>query len=195
MEKIKKLIEESKRFIKESAKGIWLLLRYGPAKVVEWKDQAFLDPLTCLPNRRYLEKEGKKEMVRATRYQRPFSIVQVDIVGFKKINDEEGHPAGDEVLKMVAAFLESSCRESDTVFRTGGDEFTMLFPETYERGAERLIERIKNKAIFSPAGRLIELSYGIVAWKEKLSLEELQGIADVKMYEGRGRRLMVSKLS
>lgn len=181
---MKKIIQ----FFKASAKGIWIFFRYGPATISEWRSQAIYDDLTGLYNRRFLQEAGKKELARAVRYAYPFSLIRIDIDNFKRINDEEGHSAGDRVLISVAALLEKACRENDIVGRTGGDEFTILLPHTTEEGAQILIDRLKKLAkeeLISPKGKPIEFSCGMAA---KFSLEALQEEADAKMYEDKKSR-------
>jgi len=168
-------------------KGIWLFLRYGPIKVYERWQEAIYDDLTGLYNRRLFREIGKKELARSLRLEfegvhSPVSLLRVDIDSFKRINDTEGHSGGDEALKRVAEFLQETCRESDTVARTGGDEFTILLPKTDEDGAQKLADKLKGETqgkLFTPGGKPIELSYGVAV---SLSLKELEKKADGAMY-------------
>lgn len=181
-------MKKIKQFFKANGKGLFLVLRYGLAKVAGWQSQAIYDTLTGLYNRRFLQETGKKELTRAVRYGRCFSLIQIDIDDFKRINDEEGHLAGDEVLKRVATFLEETCRQSDIISRIGGDEFLILLPETSKEEAEKVVERTKSlskEKLFSPQGRPIGLSCGLASWEEKLSLESLRQKADLKMYQAK----------
>jgi diguanylate cyclase (GGDEF)-like protein len=179
------------QFLKMSATGLWLFFRYGPAKVSEWKNQSIYDDLTGLYNRRFFQEIGRKELLRAVRYNYPFSVIQIDLDKFKLINDEEGHVAGDEALKKVATLLQNACRESDIIARTGGDEFTILLPEATKEDAEKvIIERIKelSKSLTSPGGKAIELSCGVASWEERFSLEALRKEADAEMYQDKKSR-------
>ena len=88
------------------------------------------DPLTGLYNRRTILDSLDEEIKRVQRYKNPLSFLMMDIDHFKKINDQWGHPAGDEVLKSFAAKCQSVMRENDKIGRFGGEEFVMVLPET-----------------------------------------------------------------
>lgn len=180
------------QFFKSSIKGIWLILRHGPNKVVEWKEQTIYDSLTNLLNLRYLEEWGKKELARAVRYGHSLAFIEIDIDDFKTINDKEGHLTGDKVLQSAAVLLEKICREGDLIFRVGGDEFLIILPETNKENAEKLVERIRERQLVSPGGRKIELSCGIKAGEKEVSLEALRKEIDAEMY--RDKRYKKSKL-
>jgi diguanylate cyclase (GGDEF)-like protein len=100
------------------------------------------DPLTGLWNYRYLQVSMHREVERAVRFDRPLSVLAIDLDHFKAVNDTHGHPAGDAVLSEVARRLQHEVREVDLVFRQGGEEFVVLLPETDLEGAERAAERI-----------------------------------------------------
>ncbi|HTN51956.1 MAG TPA: diguanylate cyclase [Anaeromyxobacter sp.] len=101
------------------------------------------DGLTGVFNRRYLDHRLQVELERFRRYARPLSVVIVDIDHFKRVNDEYGHPCGDEVLRALAASLERSVRKSDVVARYGGEEFCLILPETARAGALTLAEKVR----------------------------------------------------
>ena len=100
------------------------------------------DALTGLGNRRLLHERLNYEITRHRRHSRRFSLLALDLDGFKQVNDRFGHPAGDEILREVARSLERAVRDQDTVVRLGGDEFCVLAPETTWEDAERLAERL-----------------------------------------------------
>jgi sigma-B regulation protein RsbU (phosphoserine phosphatase) len=108
----------------------------------ELEQLAVTDPLTGLYNRRHFTERLREELGRARRYGRGFSLLILDIDGFKEINDLHGHEVGDEVLRYLAGLLRQSVRLVDTVARIGGDEFVILLPETEQKGAEVVAERI-----------------------------------------------------
>jgi diguanylate cyclase (GGDEF)-like protein len=104
---------------------------------------ALTDPLTGAANRRSLLARIEYEMARHARSRRSFALLMLDLDGFKLLNDRFGHPAGDDLLREVAAALARVVRDQDTVARVGGDEFCVLAPETDETGAQRLISRVE----------------------------------------------------
>lgn len=101
------------------------------------------DPLTGLSNRRYFEEVLECFYHQARRYNRPLSVILMDVDFFKAVNDAGGHPAGDELLKNVAGAIENACRKADLPGRFGGDEFAILLPETSAADAGAVAERIR----------------------------------------------------
>lgn len=99
------------------------------------------DLLTDLGNRRAYEERMETEAARAARYDHPLSLVLLDLDGFKRVNDDAGHPAGDQVLRNVA----QACRQirtADDCYRIGGDEFAIVLPDTPAPGARIVARRI-----------------------------------------------------
>jgi diguanylate cyclase (GGDEF)-like protein len=103
---------------------------------------ALTDPLTGAANRRGLAERIEYEVSRHARQKHRFAVVMIDLDGFKGVNDRFGHPAGDELLRDVAASLREAVRDQDTVARLGGDEFCVLAPETDRAGGAHLSERV-----------------------------------------------------
>ncbi|NEM05797.1 diguanylate cyclase [Geodermatophilus normandii] len=101
--------------------------------------QAYEDPLTHLPNRRYAEARLDGLLIAGTAP----ALAVVDVDRFKSINDAVGHPGGDAVLRAVAELLLAGCRDTDEVCRWAGDEFVVLLPDTTAEQAERALERIR----------------------------------------------------
>ena len=101
------------------------------------------DTLTGLLLRRAFSGFVSKEWRRAQRHRLPLSMAMLDIDHFKRINDEYGHPAGDEVIRAIAGIIQSNIRESDVVCRYGGEEFCVMLPETDEEGARTWAERLR----------------------------------------------------
>ncbi|MCI2425913.1 diguanylate cyclase [Candidatus Acetothermia bacterium] len=124
----------------------------------ELREQAIRDPLTGLYNRRYLDDVLEKEISRARRYNRDFALVMIDLDNFKKVNDYYGHQRGDQVLKEIAALIQADLRESDYLFRYGGDEFLLVLPETNGK-AQQVIDRIHR---------------AVTEWKKEAGLERAQ---------------------
>lgn len=120
------------------------------------------DPLTGLANRRAFDDFLFQAFARAQRYGRRLSLLTIDVDYFKKYNDAFGHPAGDEVLKIIARTFTDAARESDLVARTGGEEFAIVLPETDVPGARALGERIRAEiASLSQFRRPITVSVGL----------------------------------
>jgi len=101
------------------------------------------DGLTELPNRRHLMETIEREIRRAQRSERPFTLLMIDVDHFKQFNDAFGHLAGDDVLKRLAGVLTGAMRTVDYAGRFGGEEFTVLLPETPLDGAGEVAERIR----------------------------------------------------
>ena len=117
----------------------------GPRKQMEdelrWL--AVTDVLTGLANRRRLMEAGTQELVRSQRSGDPVSLIMIDIDHFKTVNDTWGHPAGDEVIRMVATTISQAVRAIDLAGRVGGEELAILLPMTQGSGAVELAERIR----------------------------------------------------
>jgi diguanylate cyclase (GGDEF)-like protein len=127
---------------------------------------ATTDPLTGLHNRRRFFEMLDEAVADAKRYNRPLSLIMTDIDHFKVVNDTYGHPVGDEVLKRVARVLSDLARTTDRVCRIGGEEFTVILPETDRNGGWMLAERFRTeikKQEFESQGRKfgVTLSLGI----------------------------------
>jgi two-component system cell cycle response regulator len=128
------------------------------------EELATTDSLTRVLNRRALVERLGVEMDRARRFREDLSILLLDIDFFKKINDTDGHLAGDEVLRQIGGLLEDAVRTVDIVARYGGEEFVLILPETGSDGArvfaERLRERIATSE-FGVGGRIIRLTVSV----------------------------------
>lgn len=110
---------------------------------VSLAEGALVDPLTGLHNRRHFEERLASELAAAQRHRRPMSLLLCDVDHFKNINDEYGHLAGDETLRMIAFVLRGAVRKEDVLARYGGEEFTVIARETGMAGAQTLGERIR----------------------------------------------------
>lgn len=154
--------------------------------------QTITDPLTNLYNRRYFDERLHQEFKRSNRYFRPFSVIIIDIDGFKQANDLFGHAFGDQMLIKATKTFKTVLRQEDTVYRYGGDEFAMILPETPKEGGAELAERLKN--IFAADTNQMEkrihlsLSLGIASYPEDGKDEKsLIGAADRRMYASKER--------
>ena len=111
----------------------------------EFKKLANTDPLTNLYNRRFFTEQAGKEYQRAKRYSLSTTLISIDIDHFKSINDQYGHPAGDQVLIEVAKQLHANLRQTDILARIGGEEFSILLPEISPQSAIAFAERIREE--------------------------------------------------
>jgi diguanylate cyclase (GGDEF)-like protein len=144
------------------------------------------DALTGLANRRAFEERLPVELARFSRSGRPLSLVLIDLDGFKGVNDRLGHPAGDEVLRQVAALLQDS-RMADDCFRIGGDEFAILMPGTSPEEAEIAARRLADAVRGAEVGAgEIGASFGI-AGSEDIDGEALVAAADRALLAAKDR--------
>ncbi|WP_169738547.1 GGDEF domain-containing protein [Desulfofalx alkaliphila] len=150
---------------------------------------AYYDPLTDLPNRRYLEKLLEREFSSMQRCGHETVLIILDIDNFKNINDTYGHPVGDNILRQLANLLINNVRESDTVSRFGGEEFIILMPKTsVEEGyafAERLRKLIMEKRFTVGAITLqVTASFGVSSMADinNQNLEDYYFHADKALY-------------
>jgi diguanylate cyclase (GGDEF)-like protein len=161
------------------------------------------DALTGLHNRRYLERRLQEEVARARRYQHPLSCLFIDADHFKKINDQYGHGTGDEVLREISLRVRECLRASDMATRFGGEEFTLLLPQTDAEEAINLAERIRLRITGDPivprSGKGLKVTVSVGVSQLRLTGEEdcdsageqLLKEADTALYqakeEGRNR--------
>lgn len=124
--------------------------------------QARQDPLTGLPNRRGLDERLEAEIVQAARMGGVFSVMMLDMDGFKQVNDTWGHEAGDEILRQVASALLGWVRSSDFLARYGGDEMTLLLPGTdlpqAQVVARKIQEHMQTLPLSLPQGKTVTLA-------------------------------------
>ncbi len=163
-------------------------LKRAIARLQVYRAMAYRDPLTGLWNRRYFEERLKEEFSRSRRAGagRRFSVAIIDINGFKEINDEHGHQAGDMLLKWVGEFLVAHLRTHDVACRTGGDEFMLLLPDLSSEDCAPVISRLRDQLARSNDGRTVpvSLSIGSASWPQiSDSCEQILEIADAAMYE------------
>ncbi len=145
------------------------------------------DALTGVGNRIALEITAEREIAMARRTNQPTAILVLDIDHFKRINDRYGHSAGDRVLVETARKLRENCRESDSVFRFGGEEFVVLLSQTEENGAFAIAERIRNAIAtmntqYEQTGIHVTASIGIACLNRSETLHAWFDRADRALY-------------
>jgi len=148
-------------------------------------DQAITDGLTGLKTHRYFMEALDGEWRLSTRTGRPFSVIMMDLDGFKRVNDHGGHLEGDKVLAAVATLLDARSRQSNVVARYGGDEFALLMPETNTEQAEILAERLRAalEADHFLRAHGVTASFGIATFPDHGPTQgEIVSLADSGMY-------------
>lgn len=162
---------------------------------------ATTDELSGLNNRRELMKLAQLEFNRASRYNHDFSLLMIDIDHFKKVNDSQGHGAGDAVIAQLGKLLKNSMRSSDIVGRFGGEEFVLILPNTdllrAKNVAENLRKTIKKKKFFYNNITInITISIGVSAFFQGAkNIDQLFEKADTALYKSKSRGRNCTTLS
>jgi diguanylate cyclase (GGDEF)-like protein len=179
-----------------------LLELIGPQVAValeraEWQERAtefqlmsITDPLTSLPNRRYLEERLLEELSRSKRHDYPMSFLMIDIDDFKNYNDMNGHQAGDLALQITGHCLKAALRSADVAARYGGEEFCVLLPQTKVREARSIAERMRQRVAMttyphgkSQPGGVVTISIGVSAFTRHIDTpEKVIAAADRALY-------------
>jgi diguanylate cyclase (GGDEF)-like protein len=155
------------------------------------------DPLTGVYNRRYLAQRLEEEVARAKRYAHPLSLLLVDVDYFKRINDNYGHQAGDEVLRHLGELIMNAVREVDIVTRYGGEELLIIAPDATLDTARALAERLRlqveshelvlsSEAVGKQAIRFT-ISIGVASFgPDAADAKQLVRRADEALYQAKG---------
>ncbi|HSL65718.1 MAG TPA: diguanylate cyclase [Gaiellaceae bacterium] len=155
------------------------------------EQQALVDGLTGLANRRHAEDTLAATLARVDRGGGSVALVFADLDAFKDVNDRHGHPAGDAVLCEFAAVLGDSVREMDLAARWGGEEFAIILPDTDAAGAAAFAERTRlalaERPLLTPAGVPLRLtaSFGVATYPPATSQRELVAHADGALYDAK----------
>jgi diguanylate cyclase (GGDEF)-like protein len=147
-----------------------------------------IDPLTGTMNRAAFYDDAGKEILRLERYKRAFTVAYVDIDNFKVVNYRHGHRTGDQLLCAVAETIKKNLRKVDLVARFGGDEFTILLPETGAEGAQVVLSRIRNVLLNTMEKNEwpVTFTFGTVTFlKAPASVEEMIKKVGSVMYSGK----------
>ena len=170
--------------------GVWVIVllrrerRLNERHLADLEALTMADPLTGLGNRRALERELARTMLRSRRLDHPLSLLFLDVNELKLVNDRFGHAAGDDTLRALGATLRQCSRDgADSGYRVGGDEFVLIVLADRE-GAERLARRIHD-GFNARSPHQSRLSPGVVEWDGALSASELLNEADKRMYRNK----------
>jgi len=149
------------------------------------KQMGIRDRLTGLYNRHYFNDVIRRELALSVRHGRALSVLLIDVDRFKEINDIRGHQVGDEVLQFVANYLTACVRESDLVFRWGGDEFLVLLTQADEASAAQKAEELGRNLPHIPGAEHLQptLSVGWATHRAKAEFPRTLAEADARMYE------------
>ncbi|WP_206483764.1 tetratricopeptide repeat-containing diguanylate cyclase [Thalassotalea sp. G2M2-11] len=187
-----KVEEESRQFLMSMFAVISLVLAWLLLKTVKGQRHLLLasrtDELTGLTNRRRLMQLGKLYAQQAQQYQQPFSVLVIDVDEFKTINDQFGHKAGDKTLQQLAQLGQSLVSHKQVFARLGGEEFTVLLPETSFTQAIDFAEQCRVKIEQHPwsdtLGRNVTVSIGVTTSKEN-NFDQMLNQADLLMYQAK----------
>jgi diguanylate cyclase (GGDEF)-like protein len=152
------------------------------------EQEARVDELTGLLNRRALDEMITSEIGRHSRYGGVFSMVILDLDSFKAYNDHYGHLAGDKILAQVGSIMNRAIRGADQAFRYGGDEFAIVLPQTSVRDTFQVAERVRKKIASEVKAGYISLtaSLGLASWPaDGMGPNELIAAADVALYQAK----------
>lgn len=186
-----KLIENESSIIKEIS---FLITSYNDmlkklnAQIKTNKEISYIDTLTQIKNRKAYNEKIEESVSLYKRYKNSFSIALLDIDDFKKINDTYGHSAGDIVLQDIAKLLVSTTRSNDMIFRIGGEEFIIIFPNTAlddsKNSAEEIRKKIKNSLTVTN-NDTITVSIGITEINDNDSVDSLFQRIDTFLYDSK----------
>lgn len=142
-------LNRRQRFSEEELQGVEMVLSAAicplrnACQYISIEQAALTDALTSIPNKRALDENLQRTSLIADRHGGEYSLILCDLDHFKAVNDQHGHVVGDHVLRLTAEALEASIRNSDSVYRFGGEEFAILLPHTGEREARDVADRVR----------------------------------------------------
>jgi diguanylate cyclase (GGDEF)-like protein len=175
-------------------------------RITALEHETHTDPLTGVYNRRFMEQRLREEVSKARRYHFRLAVLMLDLDHFKRVNDELGHQAGDQVLIEIGNLVNRELRDSDILARYGGEEFLVIAPNTAPAAAVALAERLRNcieshifLTDFDKARKLeirITVSIGVANFGDSSNDEEsLVLVADQNLYQAKhgGRNQVVAE--
>jgi diguanylate cyclase (GGDEF)-like protein len=156
------------------------------------RDLIVRDGLTGLYKHATLKEHLAREFARAKRSHTPLALAMIDLDFFKNVNDHYGHPAGDQVLRTLSRLLQQRLRRVDIIGRYGGEEFSVIFPDTEVKVAVAVLERVReafakirhhtDTGVFT-----VTFSAGVVGLDQQPDPQALLGAADAQLYEAKGK--------
>jgi len=152
------------------------------------EEAAFTDHLTGLANRRRFERQLEREVSRVERFERPFTLLMLDIDNFKNLNDNFGHDAGDEAIRRLSKVLCEGTRGIDLAARIGGEEFAVLLVETSKDVGFEVAERLRMaiKSLEIPRAGRMTASFGVAECpSDAQTAADILKAADVALYEAK----------
>jgi len=181
-----------------------LLYRKNRNQTHHWQLNAMQDALTGVLNRRAFNEDISSHLKKYPKHQKPFSLLMCDVDFFKQYNDALGHIAGDQALKYVAETLKGALRDSDEIYRYGGEEFIIILMDTTTEQAEviglRILELLREQPLYHPVSKVgyITVSIGCATLTEnETTSEKLINKADQYLYMAKenGRNCLISSNS
>jgi diguanylate cyclase (GGDEF)-like protein len=165
-----------------------LLTRTFRKLILEMDEAARRDSLTGLLNTGAFQEVAERERARALRTGKPISVAFLDLDQFKQLNDAHGHVVGDAVLAAFGSVIQRSVRVTDIVARVGGDEFTLVFPETDQFETSAVLQRIRHRISMRTDIPMVTATMGFVTFTvPPHSVEEMVRMADELMYRAKQR--------
>lgn len=152
------------------------------------EEAAFTDHLTGLANRRRFERQLEREVGRVLRFERPFTLLMIDIDNFKNLNDTFGHDAGDDAIRRISRVLREGTRGIDLAARIGGEEFAVLLVETSQTAGMEVAERLRVsiRDLETPSKARITASFGVAECPtDAQTASGILKAADVALYEAK----------
>ena len=158
----------------------------------KFEQLANIDELTGLYNRRYFFDNANREFNRAERHQQALAVISIDVDRFKTINDKYGHPAGDQVLVKIAQLITPTVRSEDIFARIGGEEFSILLPNTSRHESQQTAERLRHLLDNNPISITddislpIKISLGVSVLKAAdTNFQDLYARSDIALYKAK----------
>lgn len=184
--KLEELLLRLKRVIRERE-----LTQERTKMLDQLKELSITDDLTKLYNSRYFYQQLQNEIKKFYRYHRPLSLLLIDIDHFKFYNDTYGHLEGDKILFKIAGLISSCLRAMDTAYRYGGEEFTIILPETSCDAAlivaERLLRTVRTTFFDENSGTKITVSIGVSEYADSEAMNDFIRRTDKAMYVAKGK--------